>query len=490
MSTEKIYYEGNVGIGTQNPQLPLQVIGDISAGHSWEGGNNTTGVKIGKPDGEGKWAAGSAFLQFQDSKTDGVNKGTSLSVHTHEWGGGTKEALRVAANGNVGVGKPDPHYKLDVYGEARVANPSGRTLMLERDNEDSWLTFHDPGNAWYSMGLDVSDGRKFKLNYGGSLSEKGANHFTMLTDGRIGIGTSNPAHTLDVNGTINAKQVLVNGQPLSAGGGGGATDHIGLRQHGGDGKVSTFITFHNDGFGATQESSLLWINGPDRKAAAAISSQPGGNYDTGDLRFHTGKNGALGNRMIIDAEGRVGIGTASPSEKLEVSGNVKVGVGARRIIMKNGRNGDASLSVPSGWFRVNAGYDISFWTNGKGDTDDLPQVRFDNKGNILCQGTLAQNSDGRLKKAIQPIARALDKITGLRGVNYLWKDASRGNDTQMGLIAQEVEAVLPEAVCMDAAGTKSIAYGNLTAVLIEAVKEQQKQIESLKEKFAQFTMAT
>ena len=62
-----------------------------------------------------------------------------------------------------------------------------------------------------------------------------------------------------------------------------------------------------------------------------------------------------------------------------------------------------------------------------------------------------------------------------------WRDRSRGEGLQVGLIAQEVEEVLPEAVftAADELGTKSVAYANLIAVLIEAINEQQVQIEAL-----------
>ena len=208
INAKKVLVDGQpltAGGGGGSASTPGRVEGDISLGHFWEGGENTTGVNMGKPDSSGRWGGGSAFVQFQDSNVDGVNKGTSISLHTHKWGGGTNETFRVAANGNVGIGKSEPSNKLDISGSTRLTNPTGRSLLLERDNEDSWLTFHDPGNAWYSMGLDFSDERKFKLNYGGSLSESDAQHFTMLSDGKIGIGTNNPAHTLDVNGTINAR---------------------------------------------------------------------------------------------------------------------------------------------------------------------------------------------------------------------------------------------------------------------------------------------
>ena len=74
---------------------------------------------------------------------------------------------------------------------------------------------------------------------------------------------------------------------------------------------------------------------------------------------------------------------------------------------------------------------------------------------------------------------ALTKLQGLRGVSFNWKDNAQNANTQIGLIAQEVEKVLPELVSTDSDGYKSIAYGKLTAVLVEAIKAQQLQIERL-----------
>jgi flagellar capping protein FliD len=87
-------------------------------------------------------------------------------------------------------------------------------------------------------------------------------------------------------------------------------------------------------------------------------------------------------------------------------------------------------------------------------------------------------SDQRLKQNIHPLDNALTKLQGLRGVNFEWKKSQdQEAGTQIGLIAQEVEGVLPELVSTDGDGYKSIAYGQLSAVLIEAVKEQQQIIE-------------
>jgi translation initiation factor IF-2 len=64
-------------------------------------------------------------------------------------------------------------------------------------------------------------------------------------------------------------------------------------------------------------------------------------------------------------------------------------------------------------------------------------------------------------------------------VSFKWKDT---NENAIGVIAQEVEQVLPEVVATAENGDKSVAYGNIVAVLIEAVKEQQKEIEMLKQR--------
>jgi hypothetical protein len=90
------------------------------------------------------------------------------------------------------------------------------------------------------------------------------------------------------------------------------------------------------------------------------------------------------------------------------------------------------------------------------------------------------------KKDIAPIDSSLSKVSKLQGVYYNWdrkkwpqKNFTEGK--QIGLIAQEVEKVVPEVVNTDKEGYKSLSYDKLTAVLIEAMKEQQKEINSQKE---------
>lgn len=105
-------------------------------------------------------------------------------------------------------------------------------------------------------------------------------------------------------------------------------------------------------------------------------------------------------------------------------------------------------------------------------------------GNISYYGTLSKLSDARLKQDVQQLTGALEKISRINGVYYYWNKEARpeidlSEEKQIGVIAQDVEEVLPEIVFENQDGFKSVSYHKLTAVLIEAVKEQQKQIESM-----------
>ena len=99
-------------------------------------------------------------------------------------------------------------------------------------------------------------------------------------------------------------------------------------------------------------------------------------------------------------------------------------------------------------------------------------------GAITATGDVTAFSDKRLKSNIVEIENAVAKVEAIRGVTY-----NMGETRHAGVIAQEVEEILPEVVHTDAnTGMKSVAYGNITGLLIEAIKEQQKVINSLEER--------
>ena len=101
--------------------------------------------------------------------------------------------------------------------------------------------------------------------------------------------------------------------------------------------------------------------------------------------------------------------------------------------------------------------------------------------NMTVNGTVTQYSDSRLKDNIITIDGALDKVNQLRGVYYNRTDINT-SERQIGLVAQEVESIVPEVVhtANDELNTKSISYAQLNALLVEAIKEQQTIIDDLK----------
>ena len=102
-------------------------------------------------------------------------------------------------------------------------------------------------------------------------------------------------------------------------------------------------------------------------------------------------------------------------------------------------------------------------------TDDIT-----NSGTVTS-ATFLYSSDAALKEDIQTIENPLEKVQALRGVSYKWKDTGKKD---IGLVADEVEEVLPELVVENE--HKQMDYGHMIGLLVEAIKEQQKEIEALK----------
>jgi hypothetical protein len=108
-------------------------------------------------------------------------------------------------------------------------------------------------------------------------------------------------------------------------------------------------------------------------------------------------------------------------------------------------------------------------------------LQWDQAGNFTATANVTAYSDERLKENIEVIPNALNKVMQLNGVTFTRKDnGQRGT----GLVAQNLQKVLPEAVLADKEGMLSVAYGNTVGLLIEAMKEQQAQIEALRAEIA------
>ncbi len=164
-------------------------------------------------------------------------------------------------------------------------------------------------------------------------------------------------------------------------------------------------------------------------------------------------------------------GTATTAENHGVAGRA-YGPG-----INYGVFGEANSGVEN-W----AGYFI-------GDVQTIGTLNVD--GNIVAtgdiSGTTITPSDRRLKTNIKPINGAMKLVKSLNGVTFNWNEnapGTRNGISDVGVIAQEVEAVLPELVKETPDGYKAVNYAQLTAVLIEAVKEMDQKIKHLEKENA------
>lgn len=157
-------------------------------------------------------------------------------------------------------------------------------------------------------------------------------------------------------------------------------------------------------------------------------------------------------RSVVNYNGYVGIGTFAPDAALHVEG------------LTNIYNTGQSMAL-NVYGNSMFGSNLSVYGNGYFDKD------------LEVAGSFINDSDRRIKFNIQPIESALDKIKKLSGYTFTRRDSER---RETGVIAQEIQAVMPEAVFENEQGILGVAYGNLIGLLIEGIKELSQEIESIK----------
>jgi hypothetical protein len=153
-------------------------------------------------------------------------------------------------------------------------------------------------------------------------------------------------------------------------------------------------------------------------------------------------------------------------------------IGESGLLVYNSTTNKTNVFTGTAWEVVGGvgGSNTQVQFNNNGQLGASANLVFDGN-NLTCGGNIIANSDKKLKDNIVTIANALDKVSALRGVEYDRNDMN--GQHQIGVIAQEVEKIIPEVV-FDNNGIKSVSYGNLVAVLIEAIKELKDEVDSLR----------
>jgi len=264
----------------------------------------------------------------------------------------------------------------------------------------------------------------------------------------------------------------------------GNTWPISITGGGGSGGSYTFSTgLSNNANTITVNAAYIATITPNNAANAALLNSQNGAYYTNATNLNAG--------LVPTA--RLATGTADStsylrgdqtwatipsstvwSSNITWNGGINIGIAAESSFDLSG----------SGIFGVNdggSGYSIKSAIGAQVEIGQAGSRGLYVYGAITASGNITAYSDIKIKKNIEVIPNALDKVSQIRGVTFERTDIE-SDKRYTGVIAQEIEAVLPEVVQEDSKGIKTVAYGNIVGLLIEAIKELKAEIEELKSK--------
>ena len=517
----RIDSSGRVGIGTTSPAYPLHI-------------SSTFGLPI-LIERTNSRNAGIRFKDNQTTSVDSVNIKADINDFVITTGG--NEAMRIDSSGNVGIGTSSPNGRTEI-----VSSATGDTLALQLSNsagagnDSVSIRFRNSTVSTSTSGGSEITGLRDATNNGGSLILKTSSSVGALTE-RMRIDssgdikfTSTQGTTLqfervdsttvgaDVLGKLDFKSTDANDSNVNA------SIKV-VKDDVAVGTVPMAITFETGVGGVKSErmridssgdvsinQGLLELGGEGISAGYLISEEglffntDVNNNSDGQIVFGQGRRRNTGGTeyMRIDSSGNVGIGLI-PNVRFNIYG---AGDGTDTVMkIQNSTYSSTNTSgenkLQFGWSN-HSGAAISAYKDGTvnrtgfkiyaevGFNVPVEVMRITSYGDLHVDGDVIAYSttisDQRLKDDVQTIDNALDKVSNLRGVSYTWNNGNRKGQKDLGLIAQEVEQVLPELVrekempMIDGETYKTVDYEKIVGVLIEAVKELKTEIEILKAK--------
>jgi hypothetical protein len=348
--------------------------------------------------------------------------------------------------GNVGIGTATPSHKFHVVAVDAVG-------LFESSG----------GQAYLRLSTNEGLGNRVEITNrpGGRLSlwTSGAGDvFNITKDGNVGIGTTTPGAKLEINATSTTHGGWLEAIRFSR------VEHSAITHPGGGllfglhSDRNFYFADIKDGF----KKYVMAINADSGNVGIGISPKPEKrlHIEAGELRVRASHNNTTPDIGAFYAQNLT----------------QGIGIGYNRI-QALGSNAAQEVHIMA---KGNAGV---FLRTG-GDRFVVMQadgnlVIYDSAGRALwASGTSI--SDVRVKENIHLIDNALAKVLQLRGVSFSWKDKKMGGDEEIGLVAQEVETVVPYLVHSVDQKTKMIRYEKCVPLLIEAIKEQQARIDQLR----------
>jgi hypothetical protein len=556
---------GNVGIGNISPSTTLDISGSARITNASGSGNflsikSTTGNYGGQVD-------------FYENSILSHAVGSTGANNTFFIKDEYNNAIRILIGntGNVGIGTTSPGTKLDVWGTIRTTITSGFYTDFTytgttynfgvgetSDNVDFKIA-GGAGSGWISGG----NFRFFTQVGGNSPSER----MRITPGGNVGIGSTSPSATLDVSGSsvdfvIPATSALATAIPFTINSVGTARSMTGnaggysfgdntmlsliagddaqtqlalwrasdaatgtsagsrLAGFGSRGSMASPVTVGDDDVIFSVEGWAIHGAGPNKaKFGAGMRFVKDDDFGTASTYapqrtefYNANSTTTLQTNMTILPNGNVGIGTTSPTQKLEiVGGEIKAG----RVDSSNeggqvsfGRASDnatawyidayGSTSSPELRFVdvSNSAVRMTITGSNVGINSTAPGYTLDVNGTArfgavivgsLGTGTVYSNggtltntnpSDRNLKENIAPLTYGLSNILQLNPVSYNWKDGTNGK--QFGFIAQEVQEVMPDAV--KEGEYLGLEKDAIYSALVNAIKELKAEIDILKQK--------
>ncbi|MHC4321982.1 MAG: tail fiber domain-containing protein [Planctomycetota bacterium] len=400
------------------------------------------------------------------------------------------EKMRVTSSGNVGIGDTMPEFKLSLDNDGGIIarGEFGSGNILSASGEGARLIWY-PKKAAFRAGevtgtafLDEWD----EANIG--------NHSTAVGNSTKASGDSSTAMGNGSTASDFSSTAMGNGSTASGfsstamGNGSTASGFSSTATGNGSDAIGDSSTATGNGSAANGNNSTAMGNGSeasgDNSTAMGNGSEASGNNSTAMGNGTT----ASGNDSTAMGSGTTAGGTVSTA-----MGNGTTASGDNSTSMGSGTTAESYLETVIGKHDTNyTPNSTTTWDGsdrlfviGNGTSSSSRSDAFTVLKNGTVSGTFGTYhapSDKRLKKDIVTIQNALEKVSRLRGVNFKWKDDPNNEPLKMGMVAQEVEKVVPEVVhtADDVMNTKAVEYQYLVGLLIEAIKELKAENEVIR----------
>lgn len=458
----------------------------------WKGSNSTNlnGVQRFVLSGETVFAASynnNRLCVFELDRSRNISLGSGGFQSTaSQWVNVGKDIYR--GNGYVGIGVSQPTANLHVEGKTVLIGQVGINITTPLQ------AFNVGGNSYFggSVGigtaqptstLDVQGTGNFSGNLGlGTYNQYAKQTFSNDLGNKIALYGSSMNSQYGIGLQSGLLQLFTDVASASVAIGYGSstafTERIRFNNNGYDGMVMNGRIVLRNGTSDPNGGAGVWVTDPGNTTLMGFT----GAYNNNTMGFFSNATGW--GFTYNTSNGRVGIGNTNPNAKLSFAAALE-----KKITLYPGTTGDAGISVSGNDTRLytdNVNARVSFgyddYVAGFISRAYVPAsgaVALVVSGQINANGTV-YNSDARYKKNINTLGNSLEKVLQLRGVSYEMKktefpDKQFADGLQVGLIAQEVEAIVPEVVTTNADGYKSVDYAKLVPVLIEALKSQQQQ---------------